>query len=95
MGKENNLILFTDSDGNVSVNVRFANEDVWLTQEQLAQIYATSQQNISQHIKGVYADGELVDDATHKKFLSVRQEGSRQVKREIDHYNLDMIIALG
>ena len=95
MKKENKLILFTDNDGKVSINVCFADEDVWLTQEQLAQIYATTQQNVSQHVKCVYADGELSDEATHKKFLLVRQEGSRQVKREIDHYNLDMIIALG
>lgn len=95
MEKENKLILFKDNDGKVSVNVRFAEEDVWLTQEQLAQIYATTQQNVSQHVKSIYADQELTDEATHKKFLLVRQEGSRQVKREIDHYNLDMIIALG
>jgi hypothetical protein len=95
MEKENKLILFTDNDGKVSVNVRFADEDVWLTQEQLAQIYATTQQNISQHVKSIYVDEELSDEATHKKFLLVRQEGSRKVKREIDHYNLDMIIALG
>lgn len=95
MEKENKLILFKDNDGKVSVNVRFADEDVWLTQEQLAQIYATTQQNVSQHVKSIYADEELTDEATHKKFLLVRQEGSRQVKREIDHYNLDMIIALG
>lgn len=95
MEKENKLILFKDNNGKVSVNVRFADEDVWLTQEQLAQIYATTQQNVSQHVKSIYADQELIDEATHKKFLLVRQEGSRQVKREIDHYNLDMIIALG
>ena len=89
MKKENKLILFTDDDGKVSINVCFAHEDVWLTQEQLAQIYATTQQNVSQHVKCVYADGELSDEATYKKFLLVRQEGSRQVKREIDHYNLD------
>lgn len=95
MEKENKLILFKDNNGKVSVNVRFADEDVWLTQEQLAQIYATTQQNVSQHVKSIYADQKLIDEATHKKFLLVRQEGSRQVKREIDHYNLDMIIALG
>ena len=77
------------------MNVRFADEDVWLTQAQLAEIYQTTQQNISLHQKGIYADGELDEEATHKKYLLVRQEGKRQVKREIDHYNLDMIIALG
>lgn len=68
---------------------------MWLNQEQLAEIYQTSQQNVSQHIQNIYADEELADVATHKKILLVRQEGYRNVKREIDHYNLDMIIALG
>ncbi len=94
--KENKLILYKDDEGRVSVNVRFADEDVWLTQAQLAEIYATTQQNISLHLKGIYGDGELEDDeGTHKKYLLVRQEGKRQVQREIDHYNLDVIIALG
>ena len=93
--KENKLILYKDEEGRVSVNVRFADEDVWLTQAQLAEIYNTTQQNISLHQKGIYADGELDEAATHKKYLLVRQEGKRQVQREIDHYNLDMIIALG
>ena len=95
MTKENKLILYKDEEGRVSVNVRFAEEDVWLTQAQLAEIYNTTQQNISLHQKGIYADGELDEEATHKKYLLVRQEGNRQVQREIDHYNLDMIIALG
>ena len=93
--KENKLILYKDEEGKVSVNTRFADEDVWLTQAQLAEIYNTTQQNISLHQKGIYTDGELEEESTHKKYLLVRQEGNRQVKREIDHYNLDMIIALG
>ena len=95
MDKTNKLILYKDDEGKVNVNVRFADEDVWLTQAQLAEIYNTTQQNISLHQKGIYADGELDEEATHKKYLLVRQEGKRQVQREIDHYNLDMIIALG
>ena len=95
MNKENKLILYKDDEGKVNVNVRFADEDVWLTQAQLAEIYNTTQQNISLHQKGIYADGELDESVTHKKYLLVRQEGKRQVQREIDHYNLDMIIALG
>ena len=95
MDKENKLILYKDEEGKVNVNVRFADEDVWLTQQQLAEIYNTTQQNISLHQKGIYADGELDESTTHKKYLLVRQEGKRQVQREIDHYNLDMIIALG
>ena len=95
-GKNDNyLIIYQDDNGLVKVNVRFADEDVWLTQGQLAEIYDTTQQNIALHIKNIYADKELADEATHKKYLLVRQEGSRNVQRNIDHYNLDMIIALG
>ena len=95
-GKNNNhLIIYQDDNGLVKVNVRFADEDVWLTQGQLAEIYDTTQQNIALHIKNIYADKELADEATHKKYLLVRQEGNRNVQRNIDHYNLDMIIAIG
>lgn len=89
------LILYQDENGITRVNVRFSHEDVWLNQEQLAEIYCTTQQNVSSHIRNIYADGELSEEATHKKFLLVRQEGSRKVNREMDHYNLDVIIALG
>ena len=96
MNKENKLILYKDEDGRVSVSTRFADEDVWLTQAQLAEIYQTTQQNISLHLQGIYGDNELDDDErTHKKYLLVRQEGKRKVQREIEHYNLDVIIALG
>lgn len=95
-GKNDNyLIIYQDDNGLVKVNVRFADEDVWLTQGQLAEIYDTTQQNIALHIKNIYADKELPDEATHKKYLLVRQEGNRNVQRNIDHYNLDMIIAIG
>ena len=94
--KENKgIIIYQDEDGVTKVNVRFSNEDVWLTQNQLAEIYDTTQENISMHIKNIYADKELDENRTYKKFLLVRQEGARQVKRNIDHYNLDVIIALG
>ena len=92
---DNHLIIYQDDNGLVKINVRFADEDVWITQGQLAEIYDTTQQNIALHIKNIYTDKELTDDATHKKYLLVRQEGSRNVQRNIDHYNLDMIIALG
>ena len=93
--KENKLILYKDDEGKVSVNTRFADEDVWLTQDQLAEIYQTTQENVSMHISNIYADGELEKEGTYKKFLLVRQEGKRKVRRNIDHYNLDVIIALG
>ena len=95
MDKENKLILYKDEEGRVSVNTRFADEDVWLTQEQLATIYQTTQENVSMHITNIYTDNELNKEGTYKKFLLVRQEGKRQVRRNIDHYNLDVIIALG
>jgi hypothetical protein len=92
---ENNIILYQDENGITHVSVRFNDEDLWLTQNQLAEIYDTTQQNISQHIDGVYKDAELSLESTHKKFLLVQTEGKRQVKREISHYNLDMVIAIG
>ena len=95
MKEDNKIILYQDDNEITRVSVRFADEDLWLTQDQLAEIYCTTQQNISQHIDNIYKDGELSLVATHKKFLLVRQEGNRQVKRDIAHYNLDMIIALG
>lgn len=95
MDKTNKLILYKDDEGRISINVRFADEDVWLTRDNLADIYATTPQNISLHIGNIYQDKELTEEATRKKFFLVRQEGKRQDQREIDHYNLDMIIALG
>ena len=95
MKEENKILLYQDDNEITRVSVRFFDEDLWLTQNQLAEIYCTTQQNISQHVDNIYKDGELTLEATNKKFLLVRQEGNRQVKRNIDHYNLDMIIALG
>lgn len=92
---ENNVLIYQDENGITKVSVRFSDEDLWLTQQQIAELYDTTQQNISQHIDSIYKDGELDRGATNKKFLLVRTEGTRQVKRNIDHYNLDMIIALG
>ncbi len=93
--KDNNVIIYQDDNGTTRISVRFSDEDLWLTQNQIAELYDTTQQNVSQHIDGVYKDNELDFESTHKKFLLVQTEGNRQVKRNIDHYNLDMIIALG
>lgn len=91
---ENTLLLYRDEDGETNVSVLFSDEDVWLTQDQLAEVYQTTRQNIGQHIKGILRDEEL-PEATRKKFFRVRAEGMREVRREIEHYNLDMIIAVG
>lgn len=95
MSENNKIILYQDDNEIIRVSVRFSDEDLWLTQNQLAEIYCTTQQNISQHVDNIYKDGELFTEATNKKFLLVRREGNRQVRRNIDHYNLDMVIALG
>jgi hypothetical protein len=79
---DNNIILYQDDNGVTKLNVRFADEDLWLTQKQLAEIYDTTQQNISQHIDGIIDDKELTVVATHKKFLLVQTEGKRQVVRK-------------
>ena len=92
---ENSIMIYQDEDGITKVSVRFSDEDLWLTQNQIAEIYKTTQENISMHIKNIYNDGELEKNSTNKKFLLVQNEGNRQVRRDIDHYNLDMIIALG
>ena len=92
---ENNIIIYQDEDGITKISVKFSDEDLWLTQNQIAEIYKSSQQNISFHINQIYKDKELDINSTNKKFLLVQDEGNRKVKRNIDHYNLDMIIALG
>lgn len=89
------VLVYQTDDGQVRLDVRLENETVWLTQPLMAELFQTTQQNISQHILNIYEEGELIPEATHKKFLSVRQEGARQVQRNLDFYNLDMIISVG
>lgn len=78
-----------------SMEMRYEDENIWLTQRMMAQLYDVSVQNIGQHIKKVYEDGELTQEATIKKFFIVQNEGARQVNRNVIHYNLQMIIAVG
>jgi hypothetical protein len=75
--------------------VRFEGEDVWLNVEQMMELFDASQQDVSYHINQIYAECEQDPERTHKKFLLVRQEGTRSVRRNMSHYNLDMIIAVG
>jgi hypothetical protein len=89
------FLVYQTEDGKLKLDVRFEDESVWLTQPLMADLFQTTQQNISQHILSIYEEEELVPEATHKKFLSVRLEGKRQVKRRLDYYNLDMIISVG
>lgn len=89
------FLVYQAEDGRLKLDVRLEDETVWLTQPLMAELFQTTQQNISQHVQNVYEEEELAPEATHKKFLSVRQEGAREVKRLLDHYNLDMIISVG
>ncbi len=89
------FLLYQTEDGQVRLDVRLQDETVWLTQPLMAELFQTTQQNISQHIRNIFEEEELTPEATHKKFLSVRREGKRDVRRELDFYNLDMIISVG
>ena len=92
MDKENKLILYKDDEGKISVNTRFADEDVWLTQAQLVEIYQSSKSNISEHLSNIFADNELDQDAVVRKFRTTATDGKNY---QVLHYNLDVIIALG
>ena len=92
MDKENKLILYKDDEGKVNVNVRFADEDVWLTQAQLVEIYQTSKSNVSEHISKIFSDGELEKDSVVRIFRTTAADGKNY---NVAYYNLDVIIALG
>ena len=89
------FLLYQTEDAHTRVQVRLENQTLWLTQQQLADLYQSTSQNITQHIRAIYADGELQEEATCKPFLQVRQESGRQVNRSLKHYNLDMVLAVG
>ena len=92
---DNKIIIYQSEDGETRIDVKVAGETMWLSQQQMAELYQSSRSNIVEHIKHIYEDGELEEESTCRKFRQVRQEGSRQVTREIPFYNLDMIISLG
>lgn len=89
------FLVYQAENGQLKIDVRLENDTVWLTQNLMAELFQATQQNISLHINNVYEEGELTPEATHKKCLSVRHEGTREVKRLLDYYNLDMIISVG
>lgn len=89
------LILYTSPDGAARIQLRAVEGTVWLTQAQMADLFQTTPQAITQLIASIYEDRELVEEATCKDFLQVREEGSRRVQRNLKHYNLDMILAVG
>jgi death-on-curing family protein len=92
---ETGMEFYSSPDGAVSLSVRFDGETVWATQSQMAELFGTTQQNVSLHLQNAIDEGELDEEATHKDFLLVRREGSRNVRRTLTHYDLDAIISVG
>lgn len=89
------ILVYQAEDGRVKLEVRMQYETLWLTQQMIAELFQTTVPNISIHIRNIFEEGELTPEATVKKFLTVRREGNRDVRRELDYYNLDMIISVG
>lgn len=95
MGNNNKFVLYTTPNGEVRVEVYLENETVWLTQKAMAELFQTTPQNITIHLKNIFGEGELSEAATCKDFLQVRTEGERAVERKQKYYNLDAIISVG
>ena len=92
---DSQIILYQAEDGTTKIEVRLENENVWLTQKMMAELFQTTPQNITIHLKNIFDEGELKEDATCKDFLQVQNEGSRNVERKQKFYNLDAIISVG
>ena len=93
--EEDSQIVLYQPDESISLQVRLDEETVWLTQAQMVELFGSSKANISEHISNIYQQQELLQEATVRNFRTVRKEGNRMVTRNIDHYNLDMIISVG
>ena len=92
---KSDMVIYQREDGTLRIEVRFKDETAWLSQAQLIDLFQSSKANISEHIKNIYAEKELVPEATVRNFRTVQKEGNREVSRDIEYYNLDMIISLG
>jgi hypothetical protein len=91
----NQLVLYQTEDGITKLQVRLTEGTLWLTQQQLADLFQSTPQNITQHIRAIYKEGEVLEEATCKPYLQVRNEGGRSTSRSLKHYNLDMAMAIG
>jgi len=89
------ILIYQNLDGNIKIDVRLEEETVWLTQDQMATLFGKGRSTVTEHIANVFEEGELEQNRTCRKFRQVRQEGNREVEREIEHYNLDVIISVG
>lgn len=93
--KSDQLLIYQTEDGKIKIETRFQDETIWLTQKQLSELFQTTPQNITLHLKNIYEEQELDENSTCKDFLQVQQEGIREVKRRQKHYNLDVILSVG
>ena len=89
------ILIYQTDDGQANIEVKIEDDTVWLTQQQMSELFQTSRTNVVEHIKHIYEEGELDEISTCRNFRQVRKEGNREVTRQIPHYNLDMIISLG
>lgn len=92
---KSDILIYQNADGNIKIDVRLEEETVWLTQDQMATLFGKGRSTVAEHIGNVFEEGELEQNRTCRKFRQVRMEGNREVEREIDHYNLDVIISVG
>jgi prophage maintenance system killer protein len=93
--EDEKIVIYQLPDGQTTIEVTLDHDTVWLTQAQIVELFESSKANISEHIKNIFSTNELDQESTVRKFRTVRQEGKRQVVREIEHYNLDIIISIG
>ena len=92
---QSEIVLYQTEDGRTRIQCRFEHETLWLTQAQIAELFQTTPQNVTLHLKAIFADGELSEQATCKDYLQVRVEGKREVSRSLRHYRLEAILAVG
>ena len=95
MKKDNQIIIYNTEDGQTKIEGKLENETVWLSQKQMAKLFDKDVRTINEHIKNVFFDGELAENSVIRKFRIVQKEGDRTISRDIDHYNLDVIISVG
>src|SRR6056297_370512 len=95
MNNNYDILIYQTEDGKTKIDVKIEDNTVWMTQKAIAELYQTSSQNITMHIKRIYNEGELIEEATCKYYLQVQNEESRKVERKLNFYNLEIILAIG
>ncbi len=95
MEEKQNILIYQNADGNIKLDVHLQDDSVWVTQEQMAQLFGKAKSTISEHTKNIFLEGELDKNSTVRNFRTVRFEGTREVERDLEHYNLDVIISVG